>query len=263
MVACLLRGQFRNGWEDTESVTSQHDDVGWLTIDDAWNLSIGNELNRICATSIFGDADIFVIGGTVQRIVDNILENATKADSIEDLRFFLGGKIDTFGIAATFDVEDTSVRPDVFVITDEEAIGISRECSFSGSRETEEQSDVTVIFADIGRRVQRQLTELDGLKVMLFSGHMNKSVDINRWKETHHHREDTLFHLSSIFSTKNNHFHAFEVDFDRGGRTHALCEAVCWELASIVNDKIWFTKVGELFFGRPNEHVVLDVREMR
>jgi hypothetical protein len=79
----------------------------------------------------------------------------------------------------------------------------------------------------------------------------------------YHDREDTLFHFARIFSTEDNHLHALEVDFHRGGRAHTLCEAVGGELASVVDDEIGLAKVGELSFSRSNEHVMLINKNQR
>lgn len=72
----------------------------------------------------------------------------------------------------------------------------------------------------------------------------------------HHDREDTLLHLSSVLSAKDNHLHTLEVNLDGGGGGHAGGETVGRELAGIVNDEVWFTEGLELGFGRSDEHVV-------
>lgn len=67
---------------------------------------------------------------------------------------------------STFNVEDTSVRPDVLVVTDQGATGISREGSLSSTGETEEERDISVRSL-VGRRVKRKVAEFDRLKVVL------------------------------------------------------------------------------------------------
>ena len=78
---------------------------------------------------------------------------------------------------------------------------------------------------------------------------------------THHDRKDTLLHLSGIFRTENDHFHALKVDLDGGRAAHALGEAVGRELAGVVNDKVRLAKVGEFFFRWTDQHVVLERNE--
>jgi len=73
----------------------------------------------------------------------------------------------------------------------------------------------------------------------------------------YHDREDTLLHLSSIFSAKDDHLHTLEIDFHRSRRTHALCESVSWKLASIVDDEIGLSKFCQLLWCGSDQHVML------
>ena len=75
--------------------------------------------------------------------------------------------------------------------------------------------------------------------------------------KAYHNRKDTLFHFTSVFSAKDDHLHTLEVYLDGSSRTHAFCETVGRKLASIVNNEIGFTKVGELLFSRADKHVML------
>lgn len=167
MVAGLFRGQSANGRKNTKGIACQHDDVGGLTVDNTRDLSIGDKLNRVGATSVLSDADIVIIRNSGNRAVDDILKDAAKFDGIENVRFFLGREIDALGVTSAFNVKDTSVRPDVFVVTDEKAVRISGECGLASTGKTKKESDVTLLNAYIGRGVERELTEFDGLKVML------------------------------------------------------------------------------------------------
>jgi hypothetical protein len=75
--------------------------------------------------------------------------------------------------------------------------------------------------------------------------------------KAYHNRKDTLFHFTSVFSAKDDHFHTLEVYLDGSSRTHAFCETVGRKLTSIVDNEIGFTKVVELLFGRADKHVML------
>jgi len=134
MIAGLLGRKFANRGEHAEGVTGQHDDVGWLTIHHARNLGVGDVLDRIRATSVLSDADIFVIRGTVGGIVDDIFEDASESDGIEDIWFLFRGEVDTFSVAATLDVEDAGIRPYMFVVANKETVGVGREGGLSGTR---------------------------------------------------------------------------------------------------------------------------------
>ena len=109
MVTSLLRGQLTHGREHAECITSEHDNVLWLTLDDARNASVGNELDGVRATSVLGDADIIVVGFTRDDVVDDVLEDGTETDGTVDLGLLLGGKVNALGVASTLDVENAVV----------------------------------------------------------------------------------------------------------------------------------------------------------
>lgn len=89
----------------------------------------------------------------------------TYANGVEDFRLLLRVEADALGVATTLDVEDTSVGPDVLVVSDELTRGVRREGRLSGARETEEERDSA--GALVGRRVEREIAELDRLQVVL------------------------------------------------------------------------------------------------
>ena len=126
----------------------------------------------------------------------------------------------------------------MLIITNQLTVRVGREGSLSGSGETEEEGDITLLSTDVGRGMERKLAELDGLKVV-------------------HDGENTLLHLAGVLGTKDDHFHALEVDFDGRGGAHTLRESVGGELSGIVDDEVGFTKLEELLCGWSDQHVVL------
>jgi hypothetical protein len=114
-------------------------------------MRVRDELNRIRTARVLGDADIVIVGRTRSRVVDNILEDAAKADRVVDLGLLCGGKVDALRVTATLDVKDTRIRPNVLVITDEQTPRIGTERRLSSSRQAEEECDVTLVDADISR----------------------------------------------------------------------------------------------------------------
>lgn len=169
VVASLLRGELSNRRKDTEGIASQHDDVAGLPVDHARDLCARDVLNRVRASRVLGDRHIVVVGDTGRGVVHDVFEDTTESDGTVDLGLLLRREVNGFGVASTFNVENTFVRPDVLVVSDELASGIGREGSLSSAGETEEQGDIAVVDTDIGRRVQRQLSELHGLQVVLNS----------------------------------------------------------------------------------------------
>ena len=55
----------------------------------------------------------------------------------------------------------------MFIVADEKTVRISRECGLASTGKTKKESNISLLNADIGRGVERELTEFDGLKVML------------------------------------------------------------------------------------------------
>jgi len=58
----------------------------------------------------------------------------------------------------------------MLIVSDEQAVGVGGKGGLSGTRKTEEESDVALFDADVGGGMKRELAELDGLQVMLESG---------------------------------------------------------------------------------------------
>ena len=57
---------------------------------------------------------------------------------VVDVRFGFLGEIDGLGVTATLDVEDAGIRPDMFIVANEQAGGVGRQGGLAGSREPEE-----------------------------------------------------------------------------------------------------------------------------
>ena len=109
VIASLLGRQFADRWENTESIAREHDNVLGLTLNNARNAGVGDELDRVCATGILGDADIIVVRLASYNVIDDVLEDGTKTDGVVDLGFLFGGKVDALGVTSTLDVENTIV----------------------------------------------------------------------------------------------------------------------------------------------------------
>ena len=153
VVACLLWREPAYRWEDTERIACKHDNVAWLAVDHARYVRVRDKFNRIRAARVLRDANIVIVGRTRSRVVDDVLKDATKADRVVDLGFLRGGEVDALGITTTLNVEDTSVGPDVLIITDEKAPGVSTERCLSRSRQTKEECHITLVDANVCRRM--------------------------------------------------------------------------------------------------------------
>ena len=167
-------------------------------------------------------------------VMYDVFEDSSIVKGIIDVGLSFFGEVDGFGVAAAFDVEDSGVGPDVFVISDEFTIWICREGSFSGAGEAEEDGGSVSLRVCNGGAVHGKVT---------FHGH-----------EIVHEGKDAFFHFSGVFSAEDDHFFFFEADVNGCFRGHAGGEAVGGELTSIVNGDVRLTKVCEFFFGRVDKH---------
>jgi hypothetical protein len=104
-----------------------------LPVDYARDFGVGYILDGISAARVFRNANIVIVGMPGDWVVHDIFEDGTKAYRVVDFRFLLGRKVDAFGIAATLNVEDTCVRPNVFIVTDEKTIWVSRQGGLASS----------------------------------------------------------------------------------------------------------------------------------
>jgi hypothetical protein len=100
-------------------------------------------------------------------MVDDVLEDAAETNGAENFWFLLSREVNALGVTASFNVENTGVRPNMFIITDKETVGIGGERCLSSPRKTEEKGDIAFLFAYIGRGVERKLAKFDWLEIML------------------------------------------------------------------------------------------------
>ena len=121
-----------------------------MTVGHARNLCVGNVFDGVGTTCVLGYADVIIVREAGNRIVDDVFKDAAETDGVVNFWFLLCGKVDALGIATTLDVEYTSVRPDMLVITDEETIWVGRQGGLSGSRKAEKEGYITLVLSYIG-----------------------------------------------------------------------------------------------------------------
>lgn len=231
----LLVGELGDGGDNTSSVTGEQDDVGGVRLGNAGQLGVGDELDGVRASGVLGEGSILVVDLSGKRVEDNVLKDGAELDGVENIGLLLLGETEALGVAATLDVEDTSVGPAVLVITDQESVGVSGEGSLTGTGETEEEGHVTVL-ALVGGGVQGEHIVLDG-------------------HEVEHDSEDTLLHLTSVLGTENEHLHGLEVDVNGGVGGHSRGVSVSGEGTGVVDGKVGLSEVSELLLGGSDQHV--------
>lgn len=212
----LLRGELGDWWEDTTSITGEKDDVLGVAVGDTWDLGVLNVLDWVSTACVLGQGGVVIVDGTGFWVEDNVLENGAEADGVENIWFLLCRKTNALGVAATLNVEDTSVGPAVLVITDEGTLRVGGKSSLSGTGEAEEDSDITILTL-VSRGVKGEDVVLD-------------------WHLVEEHSEDTLLHFTSILGSEDDHLLLSKVDGDGSGTGHTLSPSVGWERTGIVDD---------------------------
>lgn len=185
----LFRSELGDRWKDREGIAGQEDDVLGVSADSR-DLSVIDELQRIRSSSVFSNGSIMIVNFSAGFLQHNVLQNSSEPDSTVDFRLFLLAKSDTLGIASTFDVENTLVSPDVLIVADKFAISDGTKSSFTSSRESEEEANITS-STDIAAGMKREMSLL---------GH-----------QVVHDGENTLFHFSCVLRSKDNHLSLLEV----------------------------------------------------
>ena len=85
----------------------------------------------------------------------DVLEESVASDCVVDVGLRVFVEVDDLGIATAFVVEDAVVIPAVFVVADEETLGVGREGGLTGAREAEEDGGVLTFLVGVGRAVHR------------------------------------------------------------------------------------------------------------
>ena len=67
--------EFGDWWQHTTSVAGEEDDVGWVAIGNARDLSVVDVLNRVSAASVLSKSGIFVVDFSGHVVKHNILQD--------------------------------------------------------------------------------------------------------------------------------------------------------------------------------------------
>ena len=252
----LLAVEFGDGRKDTTSIAGQENNVAGMVGADAWDFCVFNIFDGIRAikcvsafersmfffstplhspSGIFGQCCIIVVDDASDRIKNDVLEDGTKADSIEDIGLLLRRQTDAFGVTTTLNVEHTSITPAVLVITNERTLRIRRQSCLAGAGKAKEHGHVTVLS--------------------FISGGVEGEDVVLDWHFVEEDGENALLHLTSVLGAKNDHLLLGKVDCDGGSRRHTCGVSIGGESASIVDDVVGMKALQVLSCG-PDEHVV-------
>jgi hypothetical protein len=230
-----LRGvQLGDRGKDTAGVAGEEDNVLGVLVGNAGNLGVLNVLDRVGAAGVLGQGVVVVVYDTSDWVKYDVLEDRTEADGTVDIWFLLGREANALGVATTLDVEDTSVRPAVLVVTNQGTLGVSRQGGLSGSGQTEENGDIAILTF-VGGRVQGEDVVFD------------RHLIVENGK-------DSFFHFPSILSTKDNHLLVLEVESNGCRRGHTASVSVGGESTGVV-DGVVGLEVLQLLLGGADQHV--------
>lgn len=150
-----------DGREDTTSVAGEENDVGRVAAGHAGDLGVLDVLDGVSDTSVLGEGGVIVVDNASGGIENDVLEDGTELDGVENIRLLLGGEANALGVAAALNVEDATVAPAVLVVTDQGTLGVGRESGLASTGETEENGDIAVVTL-VGGRVKGEDVVLDG-----------------------------------------------------------------------------------------------------
>ena len=89
MVHDLVTVEFGDRREDTAGIASQENNVGWVVIRDTGYLGVGDKVDWVGATGVFGQSGVVVIDDTGDRIENDVFEDRAETNGVKDFGFFL------------------------------------------------------------------------------------------------------------------------------------------------------------------------------
>ncbi len=187
---------------------------------------------------VLGDA---LVGEVYLAVFVNgyVFEKGIATDGVVDVGFAVFVEVDNLGVAAAFEIEDAVVVPAVFVIADEQTLGVGRKCGFACSAEAEEDGGVFAFHIGVGAAVHRS--------------------DAAQRQEVVHHREHTFLHFATIPGVDDYLLAAGNVEYNGGFAVQTQLLVVRnFGLGGIVYDEVG-GEVGEFVSGGADEHIGYEV----
>lgn len=87
----LVSGELRYRREYATCIAGQENDIGWVVVGDAGDLGVLDVLDRVCATSIFGQGRVIIVNDSSFWAEDDVLENGAEPYCVEDIRLLISG----------------------------------------------------------------------------------------------------------------------------------------------------------------------------
>ena len=241
MVHRLLRREFADRGQNTESVAGEQDDVAGMSAH-ARGLGVGDKLDGVGSACIFRNGRVVVIDLTRVGIHNDVFQHRSETDRGKDGRFLFGGQVNCFGVTAPFDIENAVVGPAMFVVSDQGSFGIGGQSGFTCPGQPEEQRNVA-LGSFVGATVHRKHADF---------GH-----------QIVHDREDALFHFTGVLRAQEHKFAILETESDTRLGGHAFNLGIGVSGAAVIDDEIGLAEVGQLLRCGADQHVVHKQRMIR
>jgi hypothetical protein len=117
-----------------------------------WLLDVLNVVNGIRNPGIFSHLAVGIVHFAGSGFKPAVFQKRAEPDGFVNIGFAFFAQVDDFGIASTFEIENLFSGPAVFVVANQFAVRVGRECGFSCTGKSEKQSGLT-IAAFVGRTV--------------------------------------------------------------------------------------------------------------
>lgn len=104
--------------KNTLCVAGQEDDVSGMGTP-GWQLHILQKVQWEGGSGVGGDGRVIEIDLSGMGVETSILDDTTVADGVIDFRLHSAVQVDNLGIASSFNVEDSIVRPASFIISND------------------------------------------------------------------------------------------------------------------------------------------------
>jgi hypothetical protein len=127
MVHGLFGSQLGHWGDDACRVASEENHVLGVTTDGGYR-NVFDMFKGVAHTGVLGQTGVEVINGTgfvLIVVVLNVFNKSAKFNSIVNVGFFFARETIALGVAASLDIENIGVSPDVLIITDQGTFGVT------------------------------------------------------------------------------------------------------------------------------------------
>ena len=231
----LLVSKDRHGRQYTISVIRQEDHfLGIRATGDGFD-DVFDVVHRIRDTRVLRSRRITKLALAL-FVHDHVFKQCVTTNGVINVGFMHRIQIDHLCIATAFVIEDTFIVPTVFVVTDQEALRVSRQRRLTRTGQTEEDRRVGLILVRVSRAVHRS--------------------DTAQRVQVVHDGEHAFLHFATVPGVQND-LHLFLQIKDNSRRAIQTEFFVVFDafLTGGNHQEVGFAEVFKFFSRRTDEHV--------